>query len=471
MVCGVGVALMTGMLMSAAASPVKHWEWEAAGDMVPVDVAGALDDSDPTPAGAANTAATVDVTLHGVSGDGTTCNTAAIQATINQLGPAGGTVRFPVGRYVTGTIALHDNVTLQLDRGAVLVGSLDPTQYRVARNCGIDNCKLHGPGLIIANRARHVGITGRGVVDGRGGQLAGVWNRGIRPFICRWVDCDDVNVSGVTFTDPGTWVQHFNRCRKVRIDRVTVRTADSSNTDTDGIDVDSCQDVRITRCDVASGDDAICLKTTGPAPCRDVVIEDCRLSTRCSGVKFGTESVGPFEHVRIARCQMTNVGMAGIAIYSVDGAEVRDVSITDVQMRTVRTPISIRLGSRLATYHPGERRRPTGSIDGVTIRGVRATDVEGTGVMISGVPGSPVGSVTLEDVRIGLTGGVTANETRTNVGELVHAYPQDDMFGRVLPASGLYLRHVRGLNVAPDVTTDIDQPDARPDQVRVDVGK
>jgi polygalacturonase len=373
---------------------------------------------------------------------------------------------------VTGTIRLHDNTSLQLDRGATLLGSLDPADYHVAdASCGVGNSLFHGHGLIVANRARHVEITGRGVIDGRGGQLSPVWPKGITaPFLCRWFACDDVSVTGVTFTDPGSWVEHFFRCQNVRIDRVTVRTDQSNNANTDGIDVDSCQNVRITRCDVSSGDDAICLKTTCPVACRDVEISDCRLSTRCSGVKFGTESVGPFEHIRVSRCQMNRVGMAGIAIYSVDGSDIRDVTITDVRMRTVRTPIAIRLGSRLATYHPGERRRSTGSIDGITIRGVRASDVEGTGVMISGIPERAIGAVTLEDVRIGLTGGVAAEDAPATLRELVHDYPQDDMFGKVLPASGLFLRHVHGLSVGNDVTTETDRPDGRPIQARVDVG-
>ncbi len=467
LVRGLAVLAVTGTLVSASISPVAHWDWDRGDDMVPVDVAGAIDD--PTPmASDDNLASTVDVTAHGAVGDGVRCNTATLQAVINRLGPAGGTIRFPAGRYVTGTLHLHDNVTLRLDRGAVLVGSLDPAQYGAVDECGIRNCMLHGTALIVANHARHVGITGRGVVDGRGSQLAASWP-GHRPFLCRWMACDGVSVTGVTFTDPGTWVQHFFRCRHVGIDRVTVRCEDSPNANTDGIDVDSCQDVRITRCDVSSQDDAICLKTTSVMPCRNVAIEDCRVSSHCNGIKFGTESVGGFEHVRVRRCQMTNVGMAGIGIYSVDGADIRDVTVTDVQMRTVRTPIMIRLGSRLATFHPGERQRPTGSIQGVTIRGVRATGVSGTGVLISGVPGSLVRAVTLEDVRIGLVGGTTADDARMSVRELPHDYPQDDMFGPVLPASGLYLRHVHGLTLGSDVITSTGLPDVRPPRVRVDV--
>ncbi len=463
------VLVVTGLLVSAAISPASRWDWAKTDDLVPVDVAQGPDDAD-SPHNQ-NGARTVDVTSRGVVGDGVTCNSAAIQAVIDGLRPLGGTVHFPPGRYVTGTIRLHENTTLSLDRGAVILGSLDPTQYHAVRSCGIYDCLLHGTGLIVADRTKHVGITGRGTIDGRGAELAAHWKDGARPFLCRWAGCDDVTVSGVTLTDPANWVQHFHRCRGVRLDRVTVRTMDAATGNTDGIDIDSCQNVRITRCDISSGDDAICFKTTGPMPCRNIDVENCRLSTRCSGLKFGTESVGGFENIRVRRCAMTDVGMAGIAIFSVDGANVRDVTITDVQMRTVRTPIAIRLGSRLSTFHPGERRRTTGSIEGVTIRGVRAVDAQQTGILISGVPGHPVGAVTLDDVRIGLVGGVAAEDTRLTVRELPRDYPQDDMFGLNLPASGLYLRHVRGLTLGHNVTTETLEVDARPARVSVDVSK
>jgi polygalacturonase len=456
-----------GLLISAASSPSTRWAWARTGDLVPIDIAQGVDDAD-SPLNR-NLSRTIDVTTRGVVGDGTTCNSAAIQAIIDSLRPTGGTLRFPPGRYVTGTIRLHEYTTLSLDRGAVLLGSLDPNEYHAVRFCGFYDCFLHGTGLIVADRTRHVGITGRGTVNGRGTELAAHWNRGPLPFLCRWAGCDDVTVSGVTLIDPANWVQHFHRCRGVRLDRVTVRSKDVTSGNTDGIDIDSCQDVRITRCDISSGDDAICLKTTGPMACRNIDVENCRLSTRCNGLKFGTESVGPFEHIRIRRCAMTDVGQAGIAIFSVDGANIRDVTITDVQMRTVRTAIAIRLGSRLSTYHPDEPRRPTGSIQGVTIRGVRATDAQLTGIMVSGVPGHPVGAVTLDDVRIGLVGGVPIDQVKMAVSELPGDYPQDDMFGHTLPASGLYLRHVRGLTIGQNVTTETDQPDARPDRVSVDV--
>ncbi len=285
------VIAATGLMMSAAVSPAARWEWARTEDLVPVDIAQGPDDAEsPTNE---NLSRTIDVTSRGVIGDGATSNSKAIQAVIDSLRPTGGTLHFPAGRYVTGTIRLHENTTLSLDQGATILGSLSPAEYHAVRLCGVYDCLLHGAGLIVADRTKHVGITGRGTIDGRGAELAAHWTQGPRPFLCRWAGCDDVTVSGVTLTNPASWVQHFHRCRGVRLDRVTVRTMDESTGNTDGIDIDSCEDVRITRCDIKQRGRRDLPEDDRPdALPGHRLVENCRLSTRCNGLKFGTESVG-----------------------------------------------------------------------------------------------------------------------------------------------------------------------------------
>src|SRR5436305_2079275 len=73
----------------------------------------------------------IEVTMAGVVGDGTTLNTLRIQKAIDDCAAAvgGGTVRFPAGRYLTGTIQIKSNVTLLLDEQATLLGSTDVADY------------------------------------------------------------------------------------------------------------------------------------------------------------------------------------------------------------------------------------------------------------------------------------------------------------------------------------------------------
>ena len=73
--------------------------------------------------------ATVDVLSFGAKGDGKTLCTTAIQAAIDHVGTQGGEVRFPSGTYLTGTLILKDNVTLYLERGAILLGTTRLEDY------------------------------------------------------------------------------------------------------------------------------------------------------------------------------------------------------------------------------------------------------------------------------------------------------------------------------------------------------
>ena len=103
----------------------------------------------------------------------------------------------------------------------------------------------------------------------------------------------------------------------------------------------------------------MCIKATSAAkPSRNISATDCKLSTRCNAIKLGTESIGGFDNITISRCQITNTLMSGIALYEVDGADLRHVTVSDVTMDGVMVPISIRLGARLKTFRAGDLPSP-----------------------------------------------------------------------------------------------------------------
>jgi polygalacturonase len=112
---------------------------------------------------------TRDVTTLGVSPDGMTLNTQALQRAIDSVsGDGGGILRFPPGHYRCGSILLKDCVTLQLDCGAVLQGSCDIADYRVLEPFLDGTGAQMGYCFIGAVDAKHIGIIGTGLIDGRG---------------------------------------------------------------------------------------------------------------------------------------------------------------------------------------------------------------------------------------------------------------------------------------------------------------
>jgi polygalacturonase len=364
---------------------------------------------------------------HGAVGDGETLNTEAIQRTIDTCSKkGGGTVRIPAGRFVTGTILIKDNVTLYLDEGAMLLGSLSPGDYR-----NVDPFKDGlgaevGFAMVAAVDAKNIAIAGRGAINGRGKEIAeGMPFKGEgwggRPFLLRFVRSTNINLSDVPHND--------------------------------GINIDSSQGFRIRDCDVDSGDDALVFKTTSSMPIRDIVVTGCRLKSRQGAIKFGTESVANFEKVRITNCHIRDTRNGGIKLLSVDGAFLQDIVISDIVMDNVATPIFVRLGARLKTFRPGEMQRQVGQIRNVLIRNVRAKAaaqaqiMPPSGIFITGIPGHSVGSLTLENIEIELAGGGLREHGRASVEEKIDVYPEINRFGPRLPAFGLYARHAKNLKV------------------------
>ena len=102
------------------------------------------------------------------------------------------------------------------------------------------------------------------------------------------------------------------------------------------------------------------------------------------------------------------------------------------------------------------------------MKNIRATGIERIGVLINGIPGHPVENLTLENIELTLPGGGTLDNAKLQLEEKEAAYPEMSMFGRVLPAHGIYLRHVDGV-VFKNVHTTLAAPDARPEKIFIDV--
>ncbi|UCF37837.1 MAG: glycoside hydrolase family 28 protein [Acidobacteriota bacterium] len=423
----------------------------------------------------------------GARPDGVTLNTKAIQEAIDaRSSSGGGTVYFPPGTYLSGTIVLRSHVTLLLDAGAVLLGSPELKDYPVtipAYRSYTDNYTERS--LIYAENAENIAILGRGTVDGQGAAFKDRKTPEdpykLRPYMIRFIQCRDVTVRDVTLRNSPMWVQHYLACDDVLIEGITVDSIVAGNND--GIDIDSCHRVRISNCDIRSGDDAIVLKATSDRACRDVTVTNSVLKSDCNAFKLGTESNGGFQNITFSNSTIYDTGLAAIALEMVDGGTLDQVLVDNIVIRNAGTAIFLRLGNRARPFlarGPGgsrgtwERRegleRPgMGSFRRVSLRNIQARGIDATGCSISGLPGHPIEEVSLENIRVTFAGGGKRELVDRAVPEVEEGYPEYKMFG-MLPAYGFYVRHAAEVRFE-QVEVDFETPDERPAFFFDDVGQ
>jgi polygalacturonase len=419
----------------------------------------------PMAAMAATTSNGFNIKEYGAAGDGASPDTKAIQSAIDACAKAGGgTVFFPAGTYLSGTIVLKSHVTLHLNAGAVLAGSKSLADYPAHVSALRSYTDTYtDKSLIYAEDIENIAITGHGVIDGQGAAFRGPYK--VRPYLMRFVSCRNVSVDGVTIKDSPMWVQHYLACDDVTIRGITVHSRVNGNND--GIDIDGCRRVRISDSDIWCGDDAIVLKSTLDRVTGNVVVTNCTLSTLCNAIKLGTESNGGFENIAISNCTVYDTRLAGIAIEMVDGGVLDRVSVSNILMNGVSSPIFIRLGDRGRPFVSGGPRPAPGKLRNVTISNIQGVNCGNTGCAIAGLPDHPIEGVTLENIRLNFAGGGTAAQAQREIPEMPEAYPEHSMFGK-LPAYGFYCRHVKGLRFE-NVQTSFAKPDERPAVVCNDV--
>ncbi|MGB2806329.1 MAG: glycoside hydrolase family 28 protein, partial [Sedimentisphaerales bacterium] len=306
-----------------------------------------------------------DVRDYGAKPDGKTLSTKSIQKAIDECAKqGGGTVYFPPGTFLSGTIYMKSNVTLRLDTGSTLLGSKNLKDYPPtvqAFRSYTDN--YTDKSLIYGEKLQRIAITGNGTIDGQGAAFKGPYK--VRPYMIRIIQCQNVLVKDVTIQNSPMWVQHYLACDDVRIDGITVRSHVNGNND--GIDIDSCHRVIISNCNVDSQDDAIVLKSTSARSCRNVTVSNCVLRSTCNALKMGTESNGGFQNIVITGCSIYDTHLAGIALEIVDGGTMDRVVISNIAMNGVGAPIFLRLGNRARPFKKDMEKPKIGVMRNVTI--------------------------------------------------------------------------------------------------------
>ncbi|MCL1850611.1 MAG: glycosyl hydrolase family 28 protein [Bacteroidetes bacterium] len=410
--------------------------------------------------------------LWDIRSDGQTLNTNSIQKAIDYISEnGGGRLVFYVGRYLTGTIYLKSNVTLHLQEGAVLLGSLNPFDYQRVVNTA----------LIQGTHLENIGITGKGVIDGRGREVAnnlvslihnGVVNdplrldrpaEGIRPMIICFRECSNILIEGVNITNAASWVQTYDQCKNLRINNITVRS--NAYWNNDGLDIVDCENVTVTNSFFDASDDAICLKSHDPNfMCKNILIRDNVARSGANGIKFGTASRGGFVNIKVINNKVYNTFRSAFTIGAVDGATVENIVVDSLEAINTGNVIYLRVGDRNSQ---GKK----ASMKNVTISNVYAEvsagkpdagyEYEGpvedlprnvSPSSIAGLSDNLISDITLKNITIVYPGGGDPNyakceaspEGLATIPKMEKSYPEFSQF-KELPAWAFFVRHAKNI--------------------------
>jgi polygalacturonase len=422
-----------------------------------------------------------DVRGFGAVGDGRTLDTPAVNAAIEAAAAAGGgVVRLRAGTYACHSIRMKSCVALVLEPGATILAAPVPGFDAAEPNTMWDGFQDFGHNhwhnsLIWGEGLHDIALLGPGLIWGRGlsrGEVAeqglpAATENGVANKAIALKNCSNVLLRDFSVREGG----HFGLLA-TGVDNLTIDNL-KIDTNRDGMNIDCCRNVRIINCSVNSPwDDGICLKSSyalGEArPTENVTITNCyvtgdqqigalldgshrRMPAMAEGgtakptgrIKLGTESNGGFRNITVSNCIFESC--RGLAIETVDGGAVEDITFTGIAMRDIRNaPFFLRLGARLR----GPAGTEAGTLRRVIIRDVTCAAPANTmPAIIAGIPGHPIEDISISDVYLVQQGGGTAADAAIIPPELESSYPEPSWFG-TLPAQGLLLRHVRNVEVS-----------------------
>lgn len=418
----------------------------------------------------------------GAAGDGKQLETQFIQKAIDKANETGGAVVFPAGNYVSGTIYLKSNVTLNLQKGATILGSHKLEHYPE----NVPEYTFFRKGIILralifAEQKENISIIGEGTIDGQGFAFPEPKDKkinsySVRPYVIWMVQCNKVRVEGIRLQKSAFWMQHYMACENVRIHNIEVFNHGNKNNDM--MDIDGCKDVIISDCRGDTDDDGITIKSTHAMPNENITITNCILSSHCNAIKCGTESNAGFKNITISNCVIRPSsdteatygkpgGISGISLEVVDGAEMNGVNISNIVMDGPEVPLFIRLGNRARGYDKSLLKPEIGSIQNIVISNVTAFNAKKVGSSITGLPNHTVKNVTMENLRFYYDGGGSKGDAEKEVDEKERSYPEATMFG-VLPAYGMFIRHAQNISMR-NIEFYLDAEDERSPMIIDDV--
>jgi polygalacturonase len=423
------------------------------------------------------------IAAFGGRGDGRADNTEPFSAAA-RAAAGGGIIRVEPGVWRTGPLELFSDTTLLLDKGALISFIPEAARYRPVKTRweGVECYAMHP--CVFAAAAARVRIAGKGVLDGSGqvwwetlrekrrrsqagpetpeelalarlnpdfaAQPGGGGGRNIqflRPPLVQFFNCTDAAIEGLELRNSPFWTLHPVYCSRLSVrDLTIVNPVDAPNTD--GIDLDSCEDVLIENCRLSVGDDGIALKSgsggdgiRAARPCRRVQVRRCVVEQGHGGIVIGSETAGGVYEVLAEDCLFRGTDR-GIRIKTRRGrgGAIHDLEFRNINMENNLCPLTINMfyrcgvdpGDDCFSQDPWPLNAATPSVKNITISGIRAAGCRASAGFIAGLPESPVERLSLRDCEFSIdeSAGVSPNES--------------DMFTGPPPVTG---KGIRLLNV------------------------
>lgn len=360
----------------------------------------------------------------GAVGDGKTLNTKIIQTVIDECAQnGGGTVVIPKGVFLSGSVFLKPGVNLELGEGGVLKGSTDINDYPKINTRIEGHFEPWRAALINADGVDHLRISGPGTLDGSGEPF---WkefysrrqannkttNLNVeRPRLAFIQNAKDVQISGLTFLNSGFWNLHLYRCQKVTVGNCRFQApsgavpADHAPS-SDGIDIDSSQDVTVHHCFFSVGDDDIALKgSKGPFALQDkdsppverIKIYDCVFEAGGGIVTCGSEAT-IVRDVEIKRCITRGPTVLRLKLRPDTPQQYENISIEGITLENGGALFKI---SPWTQYFDLKGQEPPKAV----VRNIKITGVRGSGGSFGEITGhaqTTISNVQLKDVDLQL---------------------------------------------------------------------
>lgn len=394
----------------------------------------------------------------GAKGDGITDDTKAIQVAVDKSSEKGEKLIFPEGTFMTGTVYLRSNTTIELTAKAVWKGIGRVDVYPVQHPVGLNGKTAGNRGaMIFAEGVENISISGQGLIYGNGGHQSfqsGIADSPDRPFGIWIVRSKNILIDGIQMQNSAYWMQNYVDCDHVRI--TGIRVFNHANLNNDGLDITDCHNVIVSDCEIDSSDDALVPKSHSERCVSDLVVSNCILASHAHCFKLGTASVGGFRRITVNNLVLRSSladhivhqakvkgGESGIELLSSDGGILEDITIRNVVMDGQETPFCIKLGNRWEKQKGDLTGKNAGIIRNIFIGGVIVRHAGPIPSSITGYPGHSVENITFSDMMIEIEGGLPAydNPVPENSGN----YPFNRIFGPKLPAYAFFVRHARNV--------------------------